>query len=132
MSGLVESITIVLTSATSLNVVPNSANKPQSLSSHSAILPAGASDYYKFSLTAKNLNWTFATDSTTDTVCQLYNNSQTEQASDDNSGTGNNCSITRKIDTTGDYYIKISGGGNNSNSVTGNYTLNIDSTIDTD
>ena len=68
MSGLVESITIVLTSATSLNVVPNSANKPQSLSSHSAILPAGASDYYKFSLTAKNLNWTFATDSTTDTV----------------------------------------------------------------
>ena len=119
-------------SATSLNVVPNSANKPQSLSSHSAILPAGASDYYKFSLTAKNLNWTFATDSTTDTVCQLYNNSQTEQASDDNSGTGNNCSITRKIDTTGDYYIKISGGGNNSNSVTGNYTLEIDSTIDTD
>ena len=119
-------------SATALNVVPNSANKPQSLSSHSAILPAGASDYYKFSLTAKNLNWTFATDSTTDTVCELYNNSQTEQASDDNSGTGNNCSITRKIDTTGDYYIKISGGGNNSNSVTGNYTLNIDSTIDTD
>ena len=117
-------------SATSLNVVPNSANKPQSLSSHSAILPAGASDYYKFSLTAKNLNWTFATDSTTDTVCELYNNSQTEQASDDNSGTGNNCSITRKIDTTGDYYIKISGGGNNSNSVTGNYTLNIDSTTD--
>ena len=102
------------------------------LSSHSAILPAGASDYYKFSLTAKNLNWTFATDSTTDTVCQLYNNSQTEQASDDNSGTGNNCSITRKIDTTGDYYIRISGGGNNPNSVTGNYTLNIDSTIDTD
>ena len=119
-------------SATALNVVPNSANKPQSLSSHSAILTAGASDYYKFSLTAKNLNWTFATDSTTDTVCQLYNNSQTEQASDDNSGTGNNCSITRKIDTTGDYYIKISGGGNNSNSVTGNYTLEIDSTIDTD
>ena len=113
-------------SATSLNA------GSELLSSHSAILPAGASDYYKFSLTAKNLNWTFATDSTTDTVCELYNNSQTEQASDDNSGTGNNCSITRKIDTTGDYYIKISGGGNNSNSVTGNYTLEIDSTIDTD
>ena len=106
--------------ATSLNV------GSKSLNSHSAILPAGASDYYQISLTEGN--WTFATDGTTDTLCKFYNSSQTKLAeNDDISVTDDNCSITHPINANGegDYYILVKGSGTNSNSVTGNYTLKI-------
>ena len=109
--------------ATSLNAGLNSANKPVSVASHSAILPAGASDFYQISLTAGN--WTFATDGTTDTVCEFYNSSQTKLAeNDDISVTDDNCSITHPINANGegDYYILVKG---RTNSITGNYTLKI-------
>ena len=104
-------------SATFLNV------GSKSLNSHSAILPAGASDFYQISLTAGN--WTFATDGTTNTVCEFYNSSQTKLAeNDDISVTDDNCSITHPINANGegDYYILVKG---RTNSITGNYTLKI-------
>ena len=101
----------------------------KSLNSHSAILTAGTSDFYQISLTAGNLivgDWTFSTQSSIDTDCELYDNLQRQLVTINNSTSGD-CSITYPINVggEGDYYIKISGGGNNSNSVTGNYTLKI-------
>ena len=102
----------------------------KSLNSHSAILTAGASDFYRISLTAGD--WTFSTQSSIDTFCELYNSSnlQTPLAqNDDSSVTDANCSITDNItaDREGDYYILVKG---RTDSVKGNYTLNIDSTTD--
>ena len=90
----------------------------KSLSSHSAILTAGESDYYRVHLTAGI--WTFSTQSEIDTVCELYNSPQNPYLiQSDNDGTLNNCSITYTINTTGDYYIQVFGYSN----TTGNYTL---------
>ena len=101
------------TNATAINV------GSKSLNSHSATLTAGASDYYKVYLETTGI-WTFRTDGI-NTDCELYNSSQSSLFHDNNGGV---CSIIQTITTAGDYYIKISG-GNNSNSVTGNYTLKI-------
>ena len=90
------------------------------LSSHSAILTAGASDYYQISLTAGN--WTFATDGIS-TDCELYDSSQTSLFQDNNGGV---CSITQTITTAGDYYIVVK----SFNSSTGNYTLKITTPTD--
>ena len=123
------------TNATSLNGLINaglnSANNPVLVASHSATLTAGASDFYRISIPTppNNLgNWIFETDGSTDTLCELYDNPQSQNPlRNDDDGADDNCSITRPINAMdgGDYYIKISGGGNNSNSVTGNYTLKI-------
>ena len=102
----------------------------KSFSSYSAILTAGASDFYRVSLTAGNLiagNWTFSTQSGIDLACELYNSSnlQTPLFQDNNGG---NCSVAATITTAnttaiaGDYYIVVKG---MTNSITGNYTLKV-------
>ena len=96
------------------------------MTSHSAILTVGGSDYYKVHLTAGT--WTFSTSGRVDTVCELYNSPQSPYLiQSDNDGTGDNCSITRNITTAGDYYILVKG---KHNSTTGNYTLKISGTPD--
>jgi hypothetical protein len=92
--------------------------------SYSGNLIANSNDYYRIYLPAGTFR--FSTSGETDTLCTLYRdngNTQTQIGeTDDNGGTGNNCSISYNVTTAGYYYIRIRGA---SSSITGDYTLRI-------
>ena len=79
-----------------------------------SISPTGDLDYYSFALTARS-EVTIETTGSTDTAGQLINSTGTTLEEDDNSGAGNNFSITRTLDA-GTWYLRVAGG-------TGNYSL---------
>lgn len=74
-------------------------------------------DYYRISVSTGG-SYTLSTTGSTDTRGRLYNSGQTSIEGDDDSGSGNNFSITRNL-TTGTYYIRVSG----YNGATGAYTI---------
>ena len=73
---------------------------------HSSRITDESSDYYKIYLTSGS--FTFRTQSSLATICELYSSNETLLASSDN-GANNNCQITYNITNAGYYYLKISG-----------------------
>jgi tyrosinase len=87
---------------------------------HSAVLDVGELDHYLITLPDGNYN--FTTSGSTDTRCALYSIAPIVVVeNDDDSGTGDNCSITRNL-LAGDYYVQVRGADDN---ITGAYTLHI-------
>ena len=80
-------------------------------------LVAGADDYYK--VTVSTGIYTFSTSSDIDTHCTLYDNAEATLDSDDDGGSGSNCSITGTL-SAGNYFVLVRG---SSSSDTGSYTI---------
>ena len=85
--------------------------------SYSGYISANGSNYYRIYLNIGD--HIFETSGSLDTSCNIYssNNINLSLASDDNSGTANNCQIIYNITKAGYYYLRISSSGS------GNYTL---------
>jgi Bacterial pre-peptidase C-terminal domain len=82
-----------------------------------SINPSGDRDFLTLDVTSRGtLN--FQTTGSTDTVCDLYGSGQLLITTDDDSGTGNNCSISNPV-TPGIYFIRVHG----FSSSTGDYSF---------
>ncbi len=101
--------------ATSINVNTNVAG---------AINYGGDEDFFRFTASTTG-SYTIETTGSIDTFGHLYNSSQTQIATDDDSGDGNNFRITQNLTAGQTYFIKVR---HFNTSGTGSYTLRVSPT----
>ena len=85
-----------------------------------SLLAADEKEYYSLQLLAGRYQIT--TEGSTDTLCRLYNTNNELLASNNNGGSGENCSFIFSTNTSEDVYLLVQGANSG---ITGNYSLTI-------
>ena len=90
----------------------------------SSYLAADEKEYYSLQLSAGS--YQIATEGVADTLCSLYNTNNELLASNDNGGSGNNCSFIFSTSASEDVYLRVQISNiADGTSITGSYSLSI-------